>query len=781
MIRKLTLLILISLLYYTPFFAQPQPCEEPPTMTSFCEDACIICDIDGFTGRHESSTSGLGPVDFCTIVQHNIQWIAFIAGSVDLDISLAVSNCQLGTGLEIGIYEGVNCENFRRVSDCLGAQSAISEGTSQIFSNTEPLVIGQYYFLIMDGAFGDNCDWTLTVVNGSTEVSPLDFSGEILGESNICPDFPTSYSVDFPTGATEFDWTVNGTSLNISSDVIDYTFPTDGTYTLCVTSRNACNEAPPNCTTVQVESIPVTTIVDFLCEGDSLEVANTVIYEGGFYEFNLQSIQGCDSLVTVDLTELVTPLLNLDVNICEGDTLYVGTSPFTETGNYQEILTSIFECDSIVNLNLTAIVCNITSEDFPNPPICFGENSGSIAFNVVNGTPPFTYAWAELNNTFTGMGNISAAGETVTIENIPKGTYLITIEDDFGNSDIIISEVTEPPVLEVSFLASDFGGINVSCEDSNDGSLQVNASGGVPDYDYLWSNNQTTNERSNLTAGIYTVTLTDQAGCTLVDNFELLAPLPLQLTADFNNPNCEGLSSGFISVLQSEGGTTPYLFSLDNNTFTSEETFSNLTQGFYELEMIDANGCQISVSETLQAPQIPEINLGDNATINLGETYTFPTLLNNINVQEIIWTPAGNFDCAECLNPSFIPLNTGTYTLTVTSEDDCVDTDSITIQVEKFRKFYAPNAFSPNFDGFNDFFTLYGGSEVEMIQKLSVFNRWGGVVFETKEIMAGIETVGWNGVVDGKTVNPDVYIWMAEIRFLDGEVIMYSGDLTVTQ
>lgn len=781
MCQKAPLFLLLLCFSFIKALAQPIPCEEPPTMTSICEDACIICDIDGFEGRHESNVSGVGPPDFCTIVQHNMQWISFIAGSENLKVQLSVSNCIQGAGLEIGIYEGINCENFQQVSQCWGAMEAVAEGTSKTFENTVPLVVGQYYYIVMDGAFGDNCDWKLEVLEGSTQVDPLDTSGSLLGDDTVCPDQPIPFSVIFPPGATEFDWTVNGTPININSDSIEYSFPSDGNYSVCVTARNACNEAPPTCRVIQVESIPDTEIVDVLCEGNTYEVAGTILTEGGLYEFMLENIDGCDSLVIVDLEQVETPMLDLDVDICDGDTLFIGNTPYTQTGVFQETLTSVFDCDSIITLDLFTIICNITSTDISTPPICFGENSGSIDFNVVNGTPPFMYSWTELNNSLSGFGSISSVGEVVTINNLPKGTYLITIEDNFGNSDIIISEVTEPSEMALDFFASDYNGVNISCEDSNDGSLEVVASGGVPGYIYSWQTNQSSSVVNNLVAGFYEVTITDQSGCTLLGNYEMIAPAQLNIFADFNNPICDGPTSGFIEVLQGSGGVAPYTYSLNNNNFTTGELFENLTEGIYELNIMDANGCVSTISETLEAPQIPNIDLGANVEINLGETYTFQTAINNVNLQEIIWTPSDGFDCESCLNPSFVPLNTGAYTLIVTSEDDCIDTDSITITVNKFRQFFAPTAFSPNFDGYNDFFTLFGSAEVAMIQKLTVFNRWGAVVFEGKELNPGIETEGWNGRFNGKDVNPDVYVWIADIQFIDGEVISYSGDVTVVK
>ena len=181
--------------------AQPSICVDPVEMTSLCEDACIICDIDGFEGRHDSNVNGWLPPDFCTTTVHNAQWIAFQAGSENLTIELQVSACSLTYGLEITIYEGINCENFKKVANCLGS---VHNNTTATISNTEPLTIGQYYYLVMDGNGGDNCNWKLTVTEGTTEVDPLEESGEILGDDIACINQLQTYQVDFPIGATVF-------------------------------------------------------------------------------------------------------------------------------------------------------------------------------------------------------------------------------------------------------------------------------------------------------------------------------------------------------------------------------------------------------------------------------------------------------------------------------------------------------------------------------------------------------------------------------------------------
>ncbi len=763
-------------------FGQPLPCEDPPTMTSFCADACIICDIDGFTGRHESDIVGEAPPGFegeCTFFAHNMQWIAFIAGSTDLSVELEVSNCDEGRGLEFGLYKGDGCENLVRISNCFGGVTGVvSPGESGVINNTEPLVIGQYYYIVMDGGMGDNCDWTFNVIEGSTQVAPLVDSGDIQGDNSVCPNLIEQYLVEAPIGATFFEWTVDGASQNNETPALDYTFPDDGLYTICVTAKNACDEGPPSCFLVEVESIPVTEIFEILCEGETFEIENTILSEEGFYQFDLLNEEGCDSIVTVDLIEIITPILNLDLEICEGDTLYIGGTPYTETGIYQEILLSAQECDSIVNLDLFTIVCNISSSENHISPICNGEASGSIEFVIEDGMPPFVYSWEELNGAFSGSGNISDLGSTNIINNIPAGTYVITIEDQFENFDIIVAEITEPPILELEFTTSDYNGYNLSCYESGDGFLLAIPNGGTPQYEFIWSNGSQSEMIDQLDVGLYTITVVDESGCAIEDTYEIISPDSLELLADFQNPFCDGPETGIISVLQTSGGVENYSYSLNGTDFTFDQIFEELPEGAYTLEVMDANGCSTNISDLLIAPQIPEITLGEDIEISLGERITIDAYINDVNLQQINWDTDEILDCYDCLNPEVLPLNSGFLTIDVISEDDCADTDSIYVTVNKFRNLFAPNAFSPDFNGTNDYFTLFGGPEVSQIRKLLIFNRWGALIYEAKEIPSGIETAGWDGTFKGKDVGTDVFVWLAEVEFIDGEVIQFSGDVT---
>lgn len=761
--------------------AQPEACEDPPEMTSFCADACIICDIDGFTGRHDANIVGEAPPGFageCTFVAHNMQWIAFIAGSEDLSVNLAVSNCQLGYGLEFGLYEGINCQNYRRISNCFGGAAGIIEpGQSGTIVNNEPLIIGQYYYIAMDGGLGDNCDWTFTVLSGSTSVLPLEESGTIVGPGQTCPDVSHPYFVDAPVGATEFEWTLNGSAIDGNSDTIDIVFPNTGSYTLCVTAFNRCEEGPPNCRIINVATIPVTELVEVRCEGDCFEVANTTICETGSYEFNLQNAAGCDSLVLLNFTSLTTPISNLDLLLCTGDTFFIGNTPFTDGGFFQETIPSFQECDSVVNLDLMVVICNITSEESILPADCYGEASGILEFSVTNGTPPFTYNWEHLNGPRTGTGNITILNENQLLENLSAGTYSITIEDNFNNFDIIIASISQPEPLAVLSEPSDQNGFGVSCPERSDGSIAVAASGGNQPYLYNWNTGDTENEITLLPAGNYSVTITDRKGCSVADQIVLTAPLPVEVMTTAEDPGCDGLSTGSISIVNTTGGAGRYVYQLNGQPTSTETIFSGLTEGEYELIVTDGNGCVVSSTEILNAAEIPVIDIGENQRVSLGAEVLFRPYVNDIQIDSIRWITDAELECDTCLDISDLPLDNSYYKLEMISADGCKGVDSVFVVVDKLRAFYVPNAFSPNADGVNDYFTLYGGVEVESVLRLTVFDRWGGIRYEGKNLIPGNELSGWNGRVGTEQAAPGVYVWMAEVLFIDGEKINYGGDL----
>ena len=549
------LLLLLMLSALNILEAQPIPCEEPATMTSFCVDACIICDIDGFTGRHESNIVGEAPSDFCTFFVHNAQWIAFIAGSTDLVVSLSVSNCDLDVGLELALYQS-DCENHELISNCFGGMTGvIVPGQSGTITNTVPLVIGEYYYLVMDGAAGDNCDWTFNVLEGSTMVNPLFTSGNIQGDFTSCPGVSKNYFIDSIAGASNYEWTLDGILIADDDLQIAIDWVQDGSYELCVTASNACDEAPSSCETIVISSIPESLINAFVCEGDVYQLNDTIsLTDAGDYVFNFQSYEGCDSTVNLTLAVIEESNTNLSFFICEGDSIYVGGIPYYEAGFFSQTLLNYQGCDSIVNLGLDLIVCEIEGTSSAEAVVCFGESSGAINFFVENGTVPFSYTWQNLSGSLSGIGTLNALNEVETINNLPEGSYLIYISDDFGNDAVFVQAVNQPDLLTNNWNISDFGDFNISCFGEDDGRLEVLPIGGGAPYFYQWDNGGQTALLTELLAGDYMVTITDSNGCSLVAMNTLLEPNALSFEVSFNNSSCEGIETGFIEILSASGG-----------------------------------------------------------------------------------------------------------------------------------------------------------------------------------------------------------------------------------
>ena len=409
------------------------------------------------------------------------------------------------------------------------------------------------------------------------------------------------------------------------------------------------------------------------------------------------------------------------------------------------------------------IECEIIGSTSFVPPICHGEASGMLIFSVENGTPPFTYDWSnitELSIGGTGSTNLFTNNE---IAGVPVGVYEINIMDTFGNDVVIFQEVTEPPVLIVNMEATDLNGFNLSCHGGADGTAAAFPSGGVSPYSYLWDNGTTQPFSGNLMAGDVNVNVTDDQGCLQMGIINLTEPTPIDLNVLFIDPNCDGLETGIINLDSVSGGTGPYTFSFGNNAFSAESFYSDLNPGNYQFTVMDANGCLADTIGTLEAPDIPVIELGDDLIVQLGCDILIPTVTNGSNIIDIIWTENETLNCDTCLRPFAMPLNNTTYQVVVTSVDDCTATDQINIVVDKVRDVYFPNAFSPNDDGINDLFFIGAGKAVSQIISLQVYSRWGELVFDGKDLPVNDPLAGWDGKLKHEKMDSGVFIWKAEV------------------
>lgn len=767
------LILATSLVKQLTAQAQPPICptDEVVEMSPFCEEACIICDIDGFSGRNGRDNNFFLPDDFCTQVQHNGKWIGFIAGSENLRVQLSVSNCEFNIGLEIGIYEAIDCSNPVRVGSCFGGFFSIPPGTSQVFENTQPLVIGQYYYMVMDGGLDDVCDWEFTVLEGSTAVQPLSGSGPIIGPNIVCPNVTIPYETVIETGATLFNWTVDG-NLVAEGPNPELIWNQEGTFELCVTAANACDEAEPFCTSVLVRTIPTRTIDTTFCTNEAFVFGDSMLTQSGQYNFNFTTQLGCDSNFVINLTEVQASEETITLNVCNDDVLELNGQTFDESGTYQQMLTNQFGCDSTLNINLTFIECTIIAEARVTDIDCPDDTDAEVRFTITNGVPVFFYEFFDLAGNVIDDGVIGFLNSERSFSNVSPGQYQISILDQFGNSARILNIIVAAPApLEATAELSDFNGSPLSCFGANDGTIRLDLNGGTAPYDVTWDDNSSGLLRENLSAGTYAFTFTDANACSENGTITLEQPSEIQAQLAGVNAGCDGANTATIQVVNPSGGAGDYRYQIQGETPTQDPLFSNLTEGIYQVNVIDANGCSSTFSDTLEAAIIPQFEISQDVVIvPLGDRGRIG--FNSINADRIVWTNEVAMSIIDS-SSNFIsiqPSQSGILIANALSVDGCAATDSIRIIVENQKKVFAPNAFSPNGDGVNDVFKLFPGQSVAAIEGFQVFDRWGALVFEQFN-----STPEW----DGQNYPTGTYVWRSMIVYLNGERELLTGDVVL--
>ncbi|NJK82899.1 MAG: T9SS type B sorting domain-containing protein [Saprospiraceae bacterium] len=325
-------------------------------------------------------------------------------------------------------------------------------------------------------------------------------------------------------------------------------------------------------------------------------------------------------------------------------------------------------------------------------------------------------------------------------------------------------------------------GQNISCNGSTDGSIEASVGGGVGGYIFNWNNGQNTQEISDLVAGNYTLILQDANGCERSEQITIIEPEPINLElVDVADAICPGEATGVITV-QADGGTTPYEFSTDGINFSQNNELGNLRANTYEVVVRDARGCLNRLEALVGEPLPFFVDAGEDQTINLGYSADLQAFIIPIGTEATLnWSQANSLSCDNCPNPEATPFVTTNYIITAINPVGCTAIDSVTVFVNKDRTLYIPNVFSPNEDGSNDQFTLFGGRSASKIQLLRIFSRWGELLFEASDIDLNNPLLGWDGTHQGRDMNPGVYVYYAEVVFLDQEVVQYEGDLTLAK
>jgi gliding motility-associated-like protein len=528
--------------------------------------------------------------------------------------------------------------------------------------------------------------------------------------------------------------------------------------------------------------LDTTFVNDQLCVGESRTVNGTVYDEtnaAGIEIIENGAANGCDSIISVNLQFTDAAEERLELDLCEGETIEVNGTVY-DAGNPSgtEVFPngSVEGCDSIVVVDLSFTAPPTAQLEGP-ATVCPGEDA-TLTFRLSGGST-FNLTLSDESGVVETFEDIQD-GFTYTVSPDETTTYQITdltTVINFCPPDLGTGLTIAVSDIQASAQAtSDYDGFGVSCAGSNDGSLQGSGQNGQAPYSYTWSSGGSGETVDNLAAGTYALTVTDAAGCTATDSVTLTEPMPIVLKADALRPDCFDSESGAIELDAPTGGTPPFEYSLDGEFFTGIAgfplTIPDLAPGSYTLTLQDINDCRTELE--LQIPEALELalELGSDTTIALGDNLVLRPQANFV-IDTFAWSP----DSLQGRMPLVRPTETTLYRLTAIDSNGCAVTDELTVFVERRRDVYAPNVFSPNDDGRNDAFTLFGGDEAVQIDKLTIFDRWGDQLFEAGPIPLNQPDLGWDGTFRGEEMDAGVYVFYAEVRFVDGRVELVKGEV----
>lgn len=685
-----------------------------------------------------------------------------------------------------------------------------------------------------------------------------------------------------------------------------------------------------------------------LCAGESIRIANSTYTTSGSYADTIPIYRACDSIVFTNLTvldPLILDLSQIDAALGSQNNGSASISAMGSTGNFSYLWSTGETTTEIYNLAGDSTYCVTVTDDnncsaeacitiekilgiFPtfenDTLLCAGDQNGQAVFSVNSGTPPYNFNWQSTNGQ-NGTGAIAADDEIISILDLSAGAVEIEVSDAFVDTTFTIN-IVEPLPLTIQLMDQ----TNASCFGFCDGALEVQASGGTGTYSYQWSNTQGGSNIQSLCQGTYTVTVSDENGCSEMATYTIDQPLefianidivqevscfegsngileiktingnpqtirwnddsqgiinenlttgnysvtvtnedgctatatafmpqpdaPLEveiiqtaevscfgeedaavetlvsgpytsLTYSWNisNENSATLNnigagtialdvtneagcvastffsisqpdpidahfdikditclnppaSGYIIIDSVSGGTAPYLFSMEDQSFSFQNIFSNLEEGAYNVTVQDIVGCEDTFTANVLGPPELEVNLGEDITINQGESITIRAESNDINlVYE--WQPLDSItiDAIEVA-----PLVSTLYSVQITDTlTHCIATDAIFVFISKDRGVYFPNAFSPNNDGNNDYFNILSSTGIGEVHSFRIFNRQGNLLYDNPNVKLNEPLTGWDGTFNGRDLNAGTYVFMAEVDFLDGQREVFSGDFVL--
>jgi gliding motility-associated-like protein len=513
-----------------------------------------------------------------------------------------------------------------------------------------------------------------------------------------------------------------------------------GTYTVTVADKYNCDTSISFEIKAASEGIKVTeTIENISCSSDS-NGKITLNVSGGQAPYTYKWSNGATSK---DISNLFAGTYEVQVKDSKG-------------------------CSFLASYRITASSPILVTESIKQSS-CAGKSNGEIQVNVSGGKAPYTFLW----NT----------GETSSsVKNLSSGTYTVKITDAQGCKVEKQIAVSNGSNLEVEALENR----PVSCSGAPDGGISLAVTGAMGKLVITWSDGASTQlQRKDLKAGVYTIQISDESGCSVSKTVEVLesqkisARIETALDVDCAEGTVEG--KAWVSI---QGGKAPFQITWSTGSENSREISFNKS-GTLKVTVKDALGC---VTETETKVDFPKTNtqgsrldfhyrkliISSEPEVVVKEKILFES---EIAPQFIAWEwEFGDGKKSSEKNPIHVFDKAGTYEVSLTGFDalGCSSVEKNTIQVLSATELVViPNAFSPNGDGLNDTFIpkLRGINSFT----LDIFNTWGEKIFTA----TSLESKGWDGTYHGQLSPPGNYFYQITFTTSEGKTQSKSGGITL--
>lgn len=643
-------------------------------------------------------------------------------------------------------------------------------GDSVFFNNTSPAIVGSFWMFGDGGTSTLVSPWHTYTATGTYTVRLA------VTDANGCVDTATYVNyihVNKPDASFTMSDSfaicppllVNFTNTTTSPSVCTYFWDFGGGSTATVPS-------PSNLyITTGIDTVTLIATDAHGCKDTAYDYIKIFGYAGAF---TYDPIRGCTPL-TVKFRAELSNVPNIVWDFADGNTgkaAFVDTFVYTYTipGSYlpKLILSDNTGCENSA-VGIDTIKVNGIYPGFKTKPspVCI-----NAVTNFTDTSRSFFSTITSWEWTFTN-GDVSTTNPTPYTYTV-AGTYPVTlvVTDGWGCMDTITQNVLvlPPPVITTS------ADTTICLSDA----ATLSAAGGVT---YSWepaasvscTNCNPTKAKPDV-ATVYTVTGTDQYGCTNTDTVRVSLKYKTSSNATGDTQICRGV----VVQLHDTGGTKyTWIPGTGLSSPSVPNPFASPEKTTRYIVVAQLASCQPDTQTVwINVYQLPTVDAGPDQKIVQGSTAQLEA--TGTLVERYAWDNRdATLSCDTCTNPIASPTITTTYVVRVTSSFGCKNSDSVRVMVFCDQsQMFIPNAFTPNGDGQNDVFYPRGVG-VSAVKNFSIYNRWGQLLYQKSNIQLNDPSVAWDGSYQGSAPKPDVYVYVLEATCLTGEDINIKGDVTI--